>query len=141
MKNFFLLALILSLGMGINVSSFAQENNAKSVIDVYYFHSTHRCAGCMAIENSTKELLKEDFAQQVKNGEIKLHILNLDDDKNSALVEKYELWGSSLLVVKKEKNKEEEIINRTQDGFSYARTTPGKFKGILKEDIDKMLAS
>lgn len=104
-------------------------------LDVYYFHGEHRCPTCNAIEKETKTLLESTFKAQLDQGIIKLNVLNLEEKKNKALVEKYEIWGSSLLLV----DAKGKVVNLTDLGFSKARNEAAEFKADLKVEIDKLL--
>jgi hypothetical protein len=94
-------------------------------VKVYYFHATRRCATCNAVENVTKEALKETYGDKVKFVSV-----NRDENINKELVGKYKVSGQTLLIVKG--NKE---VNLTNDAFMYARTSPDKLKEKLKEAI------
>jgi hypothetical protein len=127
-------------------SAFAQccKNAAKSVncvtpciqsqqagtsdIKAYYFHATRRCATCMAVEDVTKETLKEYYADKVP-----FQSINREEDSKNPLLEKYQVNGQTLLIVKGDK-----VINLTNDAFLYARTSPDKFREKLKSTIDSM---
>jgi hypothetical protein len=72
---------------------------------------------------------------QLDQGVIKLNVLNLEEKKNKALVEKYEIWGSSLLLV----DAKGKVVNLTDLVFSKARNEAAEFKADLKVEIDKLL--
>ena len=103
-------------------------------LQVYYFHFTKRCATCNAIENETKVVLEIIYADQVQDGNIAFISLNLDEEEGKKMAEELEVSGQTLLLVKGD-----EIVNLTNEGFMNARTNPGHFHDILKNNIDKML--
>ncbi|MCB0807578.1 MAG: thioredoxin [Bacteroidales bacterium] len=138
MKNSILIFLLLTAGMLVDPScSFAQETNEES-LTVYYFHNTRRCATCNAIEEKTKETLENNFHGMMEKGKIKFVVLNAEEDENEAIVEKYEIWGSSLLLVKKSDGNER-VENLTDFAFANARTNPDKFVTGLQAEIEKMI--
>ena len=67
-------------------------------IEVIDFHSTHRCMTCNAIESSTKYTLDTYFSEELKNESITLQIVNVDDEKNYKLAEKFEATGTALFL-------------------------------------------
>ena len=101
---------------------------------VYYFHVTNRCPSCMAIEKATKKTLDTHFKNEVKQGSVKLTILNVDDEANKAISEKYQVYGSSLIIARV-CNGKETTTDMTGDGFKYARNKEEKFIELLKNQV------
>lgn len=97
-------------------------------VEVYYFHPTHRCETCMAVEEVTKEALKQYFGDQVV-----FKSINSEKDKNNPLIKKYKVSGQTLLVTKGDKSED-----LTNFAFMNARTRPDNLKVKIKEMIDKM---
>ena len=139
MKNlitFFLLTILsLSLLNGCNSanseSTSLKEINETSNVKVYYFHFTHRCATCNAVEDVTKSALNEFYPTQVKSGLITFQSLNLEEKNGEALAKKLKVEGQTLLFVKGNSQ-----INLTDDAFLNARSNPDKFKSKIKEKLD-----
>ena len=130
--NFTLLfVVVLTLTLtGVSNQLFAQSNTSdKAKITVYYFHATHRCPTCEAVESVSKETV----ATYPEN-EVKFISLNREEKENSELVEKYKISGQTLLVVKGDKTED-----LTTKAFMFARSKPEKLKKLLSETIDKML--
>lgn len=67
-------------------------------IEVLDFHNEHRCKSCLDIESYTKEALNTYFSKEIENGKIAFKLLNADDSKNEILVEKYQAYGSTLII-------------------------------------------
>lgn len=107
-------------------------------LTVYYFHNTRRCATCNAIEDRTKETLNTYFEDKMKDGTIQMVTLNAEEGDNKEICEKYEVWGSTLLLVKSAPEMEE-VENLTDFAFANARNNPEKFMKGLKKDIDKLM--
>jgi hypothetical protein len=114
----------------------AQNPNQK--LEVLYFHSTRRCPTCMAIEENTKKTLDTYFSAQLKNGTIKFTVINVDDNKNKAIAEKYEATGSALFLAKTTGGKESKS-DLTEFAFANARNNPEKFISELKDKINLLL--
>ena len=93
---------------------------------------------CISIEENTKKVLNTHFAKELKEGSITFVILNVEDRKNSKLVEKYEAEGSSLYLTKVDGQKEN-TTDFTNFAFSYSRNQSEKFMAGLKAEIEKNL--
>jgi len=84
----------------------ADANTEKCKIEVVYFHTPNRCPSCVANETQTKQVLEKHFKSELANGQVSFVSLDLKDDKNKALVEKYEIVFPTLLILKKQGEKE-----------------------------------
>lgn len=67
------------------------EVTAKDHVEVLYFHGKQRCATCIAIENNTLVVMKENLSEQVKNGEVVFKVIDISKKENEKIVEKYEV--------------------------------------------------
>ncbi len=99
-----------------------------SEVKAYYFHATRRCATCQAVEEVTKQALKEFYGDKIE-----LLSVNREEDSASSLVKKYKVGGQTLLFIKGDK-----VVNLTNDAFLNARTNPDKLKAKIKATIDSM---
>jgi len=117
------------------VSGYGQSVNKIEVID---FHSTHRCITCKAIESNTKLVLETNFEKELKDGVISFQVINVDDEKNYNLAEKFQATGTALFL-NVITNGEENQIDLTQFGFKYGKNTEG-FTKRLKSRIEKQLS-
>ena len=114
-----------------------EKKEASSVL-VYNFHVTNRCASCIAIEEATTKTLNTNFANELKSGKIKRFIIDVDDEKNAKLAEKYQVFGSSLLLVLVKDGKEK-TVDLTGDGFKFAKSKEDRFIEILSKNITELL--
>ena len=103
-------------------------------IEVYYFHYTRRCATCRTVENVTRSILEESYPEDMKTGAIAFISINLEEDDNKSLAEKYEVSGQTLLFVSGSRT-----VNLTNKGFMYARSNPDKLKEDIKKTVDDLL--
>lgn len=113
------------------------QQTKRDVVEVLYFHGAQRCATCIAIEKNTRELIETAYVEPLRSG--KLVFRSVDITKEEAFAEKYEVSWSSLILVDYDKSENESTINLTEFAFSYARTSPDKFKTGLSERIAEML--
>jgi len=76
----------------------AKETQSKLRIDVLYFHATIRCESCLLIERQSREIIEQEFSKNLKEGTLKFHSLDFQDEQNSELVETYEIETQTLVV-------------------------------------------
>jgi hypothetical protein len=67
-------------------------------VEVVYFHRAQRCSGCIYAQNMTEYTLNAYFADELQSGKIVFVALNLQDANNSAMVQKYGAYTSSLFL-------------------------------------------
>jgi len=113
------------------------ESESTNKIEVIDFHSTHRCMTCNAIEANTKYTLNTYFADELKEKTITFQSVNIDEEVNYKMAEKFEASGTSLflnMII----NGEETIINLTDFAFSKGRQKEA-FSKELKSKIETEL--
>jgi hypothetical protein len=141
MKIFRLISAILMLAPVMACTAQPSDKQAESRdnnsgrIEAYYFHFTARCTTCKTIEARAKENLETLYPNQFKKGFITFQSVNLDESVNKPLAEKLGVSGQTLLIVKGDKK-----INLTNEGFMYAVVKPEKFKEIINEKVDGLMA-
>ncbi|MBG7629156.1 MAG: hypothetical protein IZT56_01870 [Bacteroidetes bacterium] len=67
-------------------------------IEVIDFHSTHRCMTCNAIEANTKYTLDTYFPNELKKESITFQVVNVDEEENYKMAEKFEATGTALFI-------------------------------------------
>src|SRR5574344_1790058 len=150
MKSLFFYLMLLSMTLascGGNSKSEQKNNEPKEAtsklsanpIQVLYFHGSQRCITCRAIESNTLALLDSLYTKEKADGKIVFRVIDISDEKNEKIADKYEVTWSSLFVNGWKKGKES-VNNMTEFGFSYAKNSPDDFKKGLKDKIDQMLS-
>ena len=106
-------------------------------IQVYDFHTTNRCITCKAIEANTKYTLNTFFAEELKDGTITFHVVNIDEDENYELAKKFKASGTSLFIniITPEKEKQ---IDLTAFAFTYGKKQED-FSNRLKNKLEKQM--
>lgn len=102
---------------------------AASIVNVYYFHGQQRCKTCLVIEEVTKKVIVDNYKE---NPNVKFVDINFDEDKNNAVVERYEIAFSSLLIVKGE-----DFTDLTKQAFANAVNSPHLLANLIKEEVNK----
>jgi uncharacterized protein YbaA (DUF1428 family) len=67
-------------------------------VEVVYFYRAQRCTGCVYAENGTRYTLETYFADELASGKITFATFNVEAEENTAIVEKYEAYTSSLFI-------------------------------------------
>lgn len=144
--NFLKIALLKAVLLLLaNVITFqlsqAQQVPGKNVspkIEVVYFHAPNRCPSCLANETQTKQVIEKYFKNEISKGQVSFVSLDLKEDKNKALVEKYEIVFPTLLILKKLGSTEVKT-DYTNTAFDYAFNEPEKYEQLLQAEILKQL--
>ena len=110
------------------------DSISPNTIQVYYFHGSIRCETCVAVDEDTHQDLKELFPNRMENGDIIFQSVNVDKDERPDLVEKYKIYGQTLLIIKGDK-----VIDLTEDAFMYVPTNPDKWRQIVKDNIYQLI--
>jgi hypothetical protein len=58
-------------------------------VDVVYFHRTRRCPTCLYAEEGTRYALETYFADELASGKVTFQVINVEDEANTDIVEKY----------------------------------------------------
>jgi hypothetical protein len=103
-------------------------------LEIYYFHPNERCPIDQSIEETTRKMMRTDFAKEIKDGTIKFQVLNTDDKANAQIVGKFEMNAQALFLVTRVNGKEVKN-DLTEFAFSNCQSNPGKFKAGLKQEI------
>ena len=120
----FIITMFIFLSCGRTTTTNQQkEEFADDVTQVLYFHTKKRCITCNAIEK-----LSQEVVDSLANEKVVMQIIDISKDQEMA--DKYEVVWSSLLL-----ERDGEIKNITDVGFSYAKNQPQEFKAKLVEAI------
>lgn len=66
----------------------------------YYFHGAARCATCLSIERTAREVLERDLAASFANGDIAWKTLDYERPENEHFAREFELTGATLVLVR-----------------------------------------
>ena len=103
-------------------------------IYVYYFHYSHRCETCVAVEEESKKALNELYPTEMETGKIVFQSIDMDEKEGEELAKTMEIPGQTLIFIKKETS-----IDITNEGFLYAVSESEKLKSKIKETVDELL--
>ena len=131
------IGLILTSCNAQDKSKTTSLDESVSKIEVLDFHTTHRCMTCNAIEANTKYTLETYFAKELNDHRITFQVINVDEEENEKIAEKFEASGTSLFL-NVIKNGKETQINLTDFAFMNGNDQE-TFSKELKTKIDKEL--
>ena len=77
-------------------------------VDVVYFHRTQRCYTCLFAEEQTRYTVETFFADELASGKVTFQSINVQDEANADIVEKYN--NASYLTL---------CINTVRDGTDH----------------------
>ena len=87
----------------------ADQTTTKAL--VYYFHGYARCIRCKMFEAYTQEAIPELFAEQLKDGQLQLKIINVEEPANNHFINDYKLVTKSIVISRLKNGKEAEWKN------------------------------
>lgn len=146
MKNIIVVIIAISvLGPFIACNNSNSENDKKELktlnekidketIQVYYFHGSIRCNTCVSVDEDTYMYLNELFPEKVNAKKIIFKSINIDKNERKDLIEKFEIYGQTLLFIKGNK-----VINKTDDAFMLVTSNPNKWKQIVNQTINDLI--
>jgi len=127
----------------ITVSYQEQPNSDNSSgtadrVDVVYFHRTQRCSTCIYAEEGTRYAVETYFADELASGKVTFQSINVQDEANADIVEKYN--NASYLTL---------CINTVRDGTDHIEVVidiwlvigdDEAFVEIVKSEVEKSLS-
>ncbi|WP_452227280.1 nitrophenyl compound nitroreductase subunit ArsF family protein [Lacinutrix cladophorae] len=139
LKSVVIFTIVLVIISCKNETKSEVQNRDKNIsrIEVFDFHSTHRCMTCNAIEANTKYTLNTFFSEGLKTNKITFQVINVDKKENEKIAEKFEASGTALILNVIKKGKENKI-DLTEFAFMEGNNKDS-FSKQLKNKIDKEL--
>ncbi len=119
---------ILSCGNNTSKKHIETATEPTDMTEVLYFHGKQRCITCNAIEKLTKEVV-----DSLADEKVVMKIIDISQKGNEAIADRYEVTWSSLIL-----DRDGNVENLTDMGFSYAKGQPEIFKAKLVEAIHNM---
>ena len=130
-----ILAAVLVVLPFMEIIAQAQE---RPIVEVIYFHGLQRCRTCVALQKAAAETVQTKFAEGVKNGRVRLIVMDLSTREGAVLAEKYRIAWSSLIIVRKQDGKER-MANLTEWGFRYAVNHKARIQAMIERQINEFL--
>ncbi|PLX08752.1 MAG: hypothetical protein C0596_05465 [Marinilabiliales bacterium] len=100
MKKIVLIISVMTMIVGIqyckNKSNKSETVEFKEKITIAYFHGERRCKTCVAVGDVAKLTYEENYKD---NDDVAFKDINIDEEANQGIAEKYEIAGSALLII------------------------------------------
>jgi len=110
-KKYLLVSIGLSIGLFLTVSCTASPDTPPATngekeptvyqadrVDMVYFHRTNRCYSCNYAEAATLYALETYFQEELDSDKLTFESVNVQDDSNAAIIEKYGAYTSQLFI-------------------------------------------
>ena len=121
-----------------DVNSF---QNLKPLIDgqlqLVLFHNQKRCQQCLNMEQFTREVINEQFANQISSGALTFKTTIIDDPENRTLVDQFGIFAATLVLME---FKDEELVHSRVfiEGAELYRNQQD-FKNYLSMELSKIV--
>jgi hypothetical protein len=107
-------------------------------VDVIYFHRTQRCPTCLCFEERIRYVVSTYFQNELDSGQMTFRVYNIEDSKNTDIVNKYGAVGSQLFIDTVKNGTDN--IKDIQDIWSWScRTDKAGFDEQVKSVIEQSL--
>jgi hypothetical protein len=112
------------------------EPSMDNGLEVVYFHRTNRCYSCTYAEEKVRYTLDTFYSDELADGELVFMAVNVQDDANSAIIDKYGAYTSSLYMNK--------VVNGVDDiesitGIWFFIGNDQEFTDYVNEEIAERL--
>jgi len=108
-------------------------------VDLLYFHQPQRCVKCLCFERRVSDVVTNYFQDEIDSGQLTFQILNIANNENYALVQKYGAVGSQLFINTKIDG--QEYIKDIQEIWAWECTNDTvRFDTEVKNIIEQSLA-
>ncbi len=102
------LLALLAVGLACFVPSLARADepakktppaSAPTYVMACYFHRTQRCPTCLRISAYIEDSIKERFVKEVKDGKVKMAMVDFQNPDNAKFTEAYQIQGPTLVIL------------------------------------------
>lgn len=147
---FVLISIGFAAGKEVTLRAMAKNDNADQVVTspvsgqqkqsqdkviLYYMHASFRCFTCNSIESMAKEVVENDFAEELADGRLEWQSVNFQE--SISLGRRYGVGTSTLVIVKIVDG--EEVEFQRMDEVWTKVTNPEEFKQYVDEMVRKYL--
>ena len=126
-------------GSGEVAASAGAPDRTEARVVAYYFHGTRRCTTCLAIENTARESLQRELANEFESGAMEWRTVDFEEAGNEHFAQEFELTGAALVLVKQSDGKIERWGNLERvwelvgDAAEFSAYVTAEARGYLEE--------
>lgn len=129
---FFLLIGLTTGCSGQVTSGPMPTDRSGTLVEVFDFHTDHRCKACLTIERLTKKVLAEEYQQELDSGLIHFQLVNVDVKGNFPLAQKFGAFGTTLIINVVHQG-QEQFTDLTEFAFRNTDDEAAFEKGLVSE--------
>ncbi len=107
-----------------------------SQVNIVYFHRTNRCHSCKYSEAQTRATLDTYFADELASGKITFVSVDVQDESNAAIIEKYGAYGPQLFI--SVLKRDTESITEVQEFWDFIDDDEG-FSNLIIDKVNEAL--
>lgn len=118
---------------------------ANNKIIAYYFHGNRRCKSCRAIEDYSIKAIENGFPDRLKKGQLAVEILNFDKEENKHFKDDFQLYTSSLVIVRIDDGQQSQWKNLKDvwklkgDKVAFAKYVQKEIAGLIEGNNAKVV--
>ncbi|EHQ36320.1 nitrophenyl compound nitroreductase subunit ArsF family protein [Methanoplanus limicola] len=105
--------------------------------ELYHFHTNSQCYSCVILGELANETVQTYYKPQLESGKLIFEHVNIDEEENKELAEKYGAGGSSLMIGVY--GKDGEFYHENLVGALYRLNDPESFAEYLKNILDPLI--
>jgi hypothetical protein len=107
-----------------------------SQVNIVYFHRTKRCYSCKYSEAQTRATLDTHFADELASGKITFVSVDVQDESNAAIIDKYGAYGPQLFI--SVLKGDTESITEVQEFWDFIGDDDG-FSNLIIDKVNEAL--
>ncbi len=139
----FIIIIIMALLFSCNNEKDGKVENNKDVklslkkdrIDIYYFHRTKRCSGCLKLEKMMNKIIENKYQKEISSGIINYMTINVE--KEEEYVKKYNLVMPGITIDAIKNNKT--LYHKNLEKAWQVKNNKDKFKQFIEKNIDNAI--
>lgn len=113
------------------------NNAAQDAVLVYLCHGNVRCPTCLKIEASTKDVLEQMFADEIRSGRVIVKEVNYEQPENKGMLTKYEIIAPTVIMVQLKDGKETTYRNIMEVWQTVHE--PAAFQALISGNLRDLL--
>ena len=131
---------------GISAVGSERASSPEERLVVYYFHGNIRCATCEAIESQTHEVVENDFAEQLKSGEVVWEIRDYEEPTSAGLASEFDIHMANVVLCRMRGDKQlnwrrlDKVWALVGDKPAFADFVRGEISEMLGQEPEEAAA-
>ncbi|UUX93201.1 nitrophenyl compound nitroreductase subunit ArsF family protein [Methanoplanus endosymbiosus] len=112
-------------------------NSGAEKIELYHFYTDSQCYSCVVLGELANDTVQKYYKPELDSGRLVFAHINIDDEENSEISERYGAAGSSLWIGVY--NSEGEFYKEDLVGAWYRLSDPESYSEYLRGILDPLL--